>query len=229
MIASREWSRGTLLLLAALLGLWVWGCSKKSTAPAPRGSISGRVVHVSGHAAGGVDVSMISISGTAASLDLVVADTLGRFSFTQVTPGTYVLYSRDFSDSCDADTLTVPNVSGNPAADTASTVLTLVPGGTLAGTATLSDRADSKGIALAVDHLLAVAVADSATGSYHLHDVPPGNWVLRATCAAHADQVRNVTINNPGDTVQVAAIQLVPGTPSGTVPLARLLEHRLKH
>lgn len=218
MIASTEWRRGMVLALAACVGFAAAGCSKKSTSPTPAGSVSGRVVHSTGHRAANVDVTLTSVTGTLASLDLTVADTLGGFSFPKVTPGSYVLYSRDFADSCGADTLTV--VNGGATADT----LILVPGGTLAGVATLSDRADSKGIALYVDHLLTLTTADSATGAYRLHDVPPGNWTLRATCIGHADVIRAVTIPNPGDTVQVAPIQLVPGAPSSTIP-ARMLEY----
>lgn len=223
MIASTGGRRGTVLACAALALLLAAGCTKKSTSPGPQGSVSGRVIHAGGRPAPNVDVTLTAISGTLASLDLVVADTLGRFAFTRLSPGSFVLYSRDFADSCAADTVVVPNVSGNPAADTVSAVLTLLPGGTLIGTATLAGRGDSQGIVVYVDHLLTLATADSASGAYRLGDVPAGNWTLRVTRTGFADATLPVAIPTPGDSVQVAPVTLQPGTATGIAGLSRLL------
>src|SRR5437899_2057809 len=57
-------------LLLALALAPAAGCSKKSTAPAPKGQIAGRVTHEGGASAGGLDVALISYGGASAVITL---------------------------------------------------------------------------------------------------------------------------------------------------------------
>ena len=206
----------TLCAAAALLALPA-GCSKTSTAPAPRGSVTGDVRYPGGAAAPGVDVSLQSTSGTVSNLLLVVADASGRFRFDGLFPGGYVVYSHDAARQAAADTVSVPDVSRNPAADTASAHLTLLPGCTLTGIVTLAGRVDHRGTIAIVEHLLSLGATDS-TGNYRLEDIPAGIWSLSASHAGFRSASVTVTLPLPSDTLTVLSFELAAGPGPGPQP-----------
>jgi len=206
---------GRMLTLALALAALVpaVGCSKKTTAPVPQGRITGVVVIPGGGSVDNLDVSKSTIGGGLSTIDLAITDSTGHFSFGGLRPGGYVIYSHDFSGHCDADTAVVPDVSGNPAAETTSVVLTLRAGSVVRGILELTGRTNHSGAILYVDQLLSLAMTDS-TGAYALFDVPTGSWNVTGTAAGFADRSFPVTIAAPGDTVTADTLRLVPGTPS---------------
>src|SRR5438552_18570557 len=101
------------------------------------------LVIAGGGAVANLGVSLSRIGSSLTSLEIAITDAGGTFAFGSLQPGSYVLYSHDFVGRCDADTAVVP--SGSAAAETASVVLTLRPGGAVRGVVTLSNQTDARG------------------------------------------------------------------------------------
>lgn len=209
-------ARRALVPALVFLALVTAGCTKKTTAPAPAGRITGTVAIAGGGSAANLDVSLVSIGGSLTSLTLAITDGTGAFSFTGLRPGSYVVYSHDFASHCAADTAVVPDVPSNVAAETTSVALTLRAGAVVKGSVTLTGRTDHRGTVVFVDQLLTLALTDS-TGAYALFDMPTGPWAIHASATGFADQSTPVNIAVPGDTVSAAPLVLAPGAPSARI------------
>jgi hypothetical protein len=201
-------------LSVALIALIAAGCSKETTAPAPQGRVSATVALEGGGPAAGLSVSLIGFGTPIPSLRIAQTDAGGQASFSDLVPGGYVVYCRDYSSRADAETAFVPAA----APQTASVALVLRPAGKFTGTATLSGRTDHRGTYVYVPVLLPVGLTDSA-GRFEVADIPPGQWPVEASHTGYATAAAAVTVPGPGDSVEIAPLQLAPGAPAA--PLRR--------
>ncbi|MBI5708928.1 MAG: carboxypeptidase regulatory-like domain-containing protein [Candidatus Eisenbacteria bacterium] len=204
---------GALLLLA--LPVIGTACSKRTTAPDPGGTVSGVALLPGGAPAAGADVYLVLLTTdpAAATLDLVVADSLGRFTFRAVTPGDHLVGARAADTLAVADTVHVPRVAGNAAAETASVALHLARAGVFRGRALLAGASDHRGIVVTAPDVLSLAATDSL-GAYALTGIPVGRWGVDAERPpAYLAARTSATLATPGDTVTLPDLVLASPRP----------------
>lgn len=202
------------LLLLALLAVGT-ACSTRTTAPDPGGTVSGVALLPGGAPAAAADVYLVLLTTdpAAAALDLVVADSLGRFTFRTVTPGDHRVGARAADTLAVADTVHVPRVAGNAAAETASVVLHLARAGVFRGRALLAGAGDHRGIVVRAPDVLSLAATDSL-GRYALSGIPVGRWdVVAAPPPPYLAALASATLAAPGDTVTLPDLVLTPARP----------------
>ena len=201
-------------LLLALLAVGT-ACSTRTTAPDPGGTVTGVALLPGGAPAARADVYLVLLTTdpAAATLDLVVADSLGRFTFRGVTPGDHLVGARAADTLAVADTVHVPRVAGNAAAETASVALHLARAGVFRGIALLAGAGDHRGIVVTAPDVLSLAATDSL-GRYALTGIPVGRWTVQARKPpAYASARTSATLAAPGDTVTLPDLVLAPARP----------------
>jgi hypothetical protein len=122
-----------------------------------------------------------------------ISDSLGRFQFTDLTPGNYLL-SADRSEFIPSQPVPV-DVGGNSAGG----ILRLAPLGVIAGTVFAEDGDPAPGVLIAALRLttkqgkpLLSQVARTTTddlGDYRLHGLAPGRYYVKANLRGHSADV----------------------------------------
>lgn len=133
----------------------------------------------------------------------------GRFVFTAVAPGAYVVTSTARDHRAGAQQVEVPEPLNAAAAETTFVDIALVPTGTLTGWATLVNETAHGGTVVYVENQANVAVT-GPTGRYILRDVPLGVHPVRAQRSGWRTEVRSGTLAAAGDSVEVAGMLLQP-------------------
>ncbi len=170
------------------------GCGTTSGS-GPRGALRGVVKDVGGGPAAHVDVALVPAGQPDGAFQIAVTDTGGRYAFSGLAAGSYVLSSRSDNNAAAADTVGIPDGDATP--DT----LRLVPGGTFYGRVmTGLGSAPVSNARIVPVGLLALAVSDSA-GAWALPGIPPGRWMLEVSHAGYATAAPTSTIPAPGDSV----------------------------
>jgi carboxypeptidase family protein len=186
------------MLLAVVLG----GCGSSSKS-GPRGALHGVVIAVGGGPAAGADVALVSTAANA-SFEAVVADGQGRYGFSALVAGTYIVSALSSSGALAtvADTVSIPDGEAPP--DT----LRLATGGTFAGTVTAGAGGPPiAGVSLTVPGLLAPSATSDASGQWTMRGVlPTGRWTVAASHVGYADGGATATISVPGDSVFVPIV-----------------------
>ena len=195
----------TALLVASLLGLLMPGCggSKHPTSSNRTGSLSGTVVDGVGAPVTGADVYLntsFEVDGTQ-ELFIAFTNAQGRYSFSNLVPGAYVVEATTVDHRVAADSLSIP--SGALAADT----LHLVTGGIFTGTVTLTGVGDFRGTILTALGIFTLGSTDS-TGRYRLDSVPPGRWTVEAYHAGYVTTTLVGTLPAAGDSVELPPLAL---------------------
>ena len=188
------------------------GCSKKTTAPAPTGAVSGRVTYPGNLSAGGLDVAIIPYGIASTSITIATTDSAGNYHASGLEPAHYVVSSRDAASHAAADTAVIANGA------TANANLVLLAACTITGTVTLAGRAEYHGTIVDVPVLLSLAATDSS-GHFELTGIPAGQWSVEASHAGFATATSFASVPAPGDSVAIAPFQLLPGAPSPRMQL----------
>jgi hypothetical protein len=174
-----------LFAIAALALLAGCGATQPS---GPRGSLHG-VVLDGGNPVANQDVALSPVgAGPEGSIEIGVTNGSGQFAFSGLAAGLYVASAMLPRYVSAADTVVIPN--GEAAPET----LRALPGGAFYGTTAAGALVDVTG-------LLALSVSDTA-GTWVLHGIPPGNWVVEATAGANTKTAAG-TISAPLDSVEV--------------------------
>ena len=192
-----------VLLLAAV----ATGCGSSGKS-GPRGALHGVVYEVGGSAAVGADVALVVIGGGAgAAFEAALTDGQGRFGFTGLAAGTYIVSALNSNGTqALADTVAIPDGEASP--DT----LRLAAGGTFAGTVTSSAGPPIANVSLAVQGLLAATTSDGAGNWVMRGIIPTGHWSITASHAGFAAGEVSATISTPAESVFVPIV-LNPAVP----------------
>jgi hypothetical protein len=179
------------------------GGSKHPTSSNRTGSLSGTVVDAVGAPVSDADVYLTSsfeIDGTQ-ELFIAFTNAQGRYSFSNLVPGAYVVEATTVDHRVAADSVSIP--SGNLEADT----LGLVVGGTFTGTVTLTGVSDHRGTILTTLGIFTLATTDS-TGRYRLDAIPPGRWTVEAYHLNYVTTTLIGVLPAAGDSVELNPLSL---------------------
>ena len=218
--------------LAAALLLTAWGCSDQQSPTEPLDDIAalqgavlrGTVLDTGGRPAAEAVLALEPMDrGLAAAVTAALDGDLrfaqksggvrstvsgrdGRFTFTGLEAGTYLLTSALRDHAGDSRSLKIlPEAAAN--AETTFVDIQLTPTGTFLGNATLENAADHTGTVVFLEGTSYVAVTDAA-GDYSLTGVPVGTWPARAMHYRYLDDSTGGTLTAAGDSVTLAAMFL---------------------
>lgn len=199
--------RAARRLVAAAVGVLVLaGCSRDSSSPGRHGAIHGVVHDSAGAGVAYAVVHAVRVPVSGQPIEIASADADGLFSISLDQPGTYLVGARGIDDVA-VDTVVVPSVSGQPAAETTFVAMTLVAGGVFTGTATAAGPPNDAGTVVVADGWLAIATTDS-TGRYRLEAMATGTWPVIATRTGYRAATTTGTLPAPGDSVELAPMVL---------------------
>ena len=193
--------------LAAVL-LLIAGCGGPTT-PHTGGSLHGLVLLPGGTPASHADVAIVAAGQPPdAAFEVAVTDSLGRFGFSGIAAGSYVLSASTAAREAGADTVQIP--AGEAAPDT----LRLVAGGTFWGEVQNgAGNTPISGVRVTARGLLAQAFTDTL-GRWTMPGVAPGTWTLDARRAGFASASLVATIGAPAESVHVLIVMNAQGPPS---------------
>ena len=153
-----------------------------------------------------VGVSPLGSSAVAAPSRSAVTDARGRFAFTNVSPGTYLLTGIAQNHIAGVVRATVKPLA-TTALDTTFVDIAMMPTGKFYGTVTLENATNHQSTVVYVDGSSYVAVTNAA-GGYLIEGVPVGNWTVRGTHPGYLDRSVNGSITAAGDSIPLASFQL---------------------
>lgn len=194
----------TTPLVACLLVPLLLGCgSKHPTSINRSGSLSGTVVNDVGAPETDADIylsSSFEVNGTQ-ELFIAFTNAQGRYSFSNLVPGAYVVEATTVDHRVAADSLSIP--AGALEADT----LDLVAGGIFTGTVSLTGVSDHRGTLLTAFGIFTLGSTDS-TGRYRLDAIPPGRWTVEAFHSGYVTTTLIGTLPAAGDSVELPPLSL---------------------
>ena len=150
-----------------------------------------------------------------------VTDIHGRFAFTEVPAGAYLLTGIAQNHIAGIVRANVRPYSST-AAETTIVDIAMMPTGKFYGNVTLENATNHQSTVVYVDGSSYVAVTNAA-GNFTLEGVPVGSWVVRGTHPGYLDRSVSGSITAAGDSLPLPSFQLplnsnLPPTASPSLP-----------
>ncbi len=167
-------------------------------------------------------VSPLGSAAVATPSRSAVTDAGGRFAFTNVSPGTYLMTGIAQNHIAGVARSTVKPLASPSAVETTFVDIAMMPTGKFYGTVTLENATNHQSTVVYVDGSSYVAVTNAA-GAYLIEGVPVGNWTVRGTHPGYLDRSVNGSIGAAGDSLPLASFQLplnsnIPPTANPAAP-----------
>ena len=201
------------------MALVVFGaCSKDNpVSPPPQGAtVSGVVRDTSSHPVGGALVTLATAPApgrvtrslrTGESRTTTTDSTTGKFSFSGVARGDYLLTVDVFRYRSGSQPLHVANDQPGTVVDTIAFALDPEPTGAFSGTVLLERASDHRNTLVTLVNSPLITATDPA-GRYSLPFVPLGTWSITASHAGFRDTTITGTLAQENETVTLASLVL---------------------